>query len=574
MFVLQRQASMLQSSRGSVLGFCTALLLLVAGGCQNFDGSAGMFPASSDLSDSGSSDGIEYPSGPLHPDTLLGDDEPCIESVTLSEDREMIGLFLLCSAQDFGLEPGRIVLGSSDGGFLRRIESIETAGEGEVILRTRFATLAEAFTDVEISERWAFGSREVVDFAGRTLQGGAGQATQIEVQSGMLQVNPDLGLDVDFGFLTVKKATAILKLGLNVEIDALFRHEAGDESGGLVELQTIHHPLEMDVGPSQLQGELVLVIRLGYRNLADGPGLARMQMNGTGTVELGGTWTKPDQWESHWVPSFDGQVLPLQVRGEGAWEGEVAVQIDAQIKLQKVEGSSFRFEAYSAGTSGSDCDPEKAWSSAGGLRGEATMRLGFFDDGPREEHMPELDEVLEPLEGIVTAADGACDDSLPSELPGDDDPAPGDEDLPPGEESGSGSDADSAGTAAPECSGATPISCGAMVAADTSSSLATSLVDGYSEVVGNYEAAEQVYSWTASVSGPVEFRLVDPTPMVVDHDVFVLDAGAGACLEGDFVAYGFHTASFEAVAGTSYLLIVDGYGDDVGSFTAELDCSP
>jgi hypothetical protein len=539
--------------------------VLLASGCQVPDAPGSGSEGWSHGSDT-QLDGSEYPAGPLHPDTLLVDDEPCIEGVTVSADLESIRLALSCPARDFALQPGRILLGSTDGGYLRRVESMEAIAEDEVLLSTSFATLSEAFTDIRIAEHWTFGAREVIDFSGRTLQGEEGASTHIEVASGSLGIVPDLTIDVDFGFLSVKSVTAILKVGLNIDIEGVFRHEAGDENGGMIELQTIHHPLDVAAGPTRLRGELEMIVKLGYRNWADGPGVARTGMHGSGTVELGGTWEKPDSWESHWLPSFEGEVMPLAVRGEGAWEGELAVQIEATLKLQQVDGSTFRFEVYSGGSNNSGC-AQKTWSSDGGLRGEAMMRLGFFDDGPRDEHMPDVAEELEPQAGLITEDERVCDEEDGGDEPGG--TLPSDDDggtLPPVSESG--------GNVAPACAGANPISCGSIVSADTSTPLATNLIDGYPEVVGNYAAAESIYQWTAANSGPVEFRLVDPEPMVVDHDVIVLDAGGGACLGGDFVAYGFHSAAFEAVAGNTYLLIVDGYASNVGLFRAELDCSP
>jgi len=539
---------------------------LLASGCQ---APSGAYSDSADWINGGGSDleEAEYPAGPLHPDTLLVDDEPCIEDVLVAADRESISLSLNCPPRAFGLQPGRILLGSTDGGYLRRVESVQATGQDEVVLSTRFATLAEAFTDIQIAEHWTFGAREVIDFSGRTLQGEEGTSTHIEVATGSLGIIPELTVDVDFGFLSVKSVTAILKVGLNIDMEGVFRHEAGDENGGMIELQTIHHPLDVAAGPTRLKGELEMIVRVGYRNWADGPGMARTAMRGSGTVELGGTWEKPESWESHWLPNFEGEVMPLALHGEGAWEGELALQIEAKLKLQHVEGSTFRFEAYSGGSNSAGCD-EKTWNSQGGLRGEAMMRLGFFDDGPRDEHMPDLAEELDPQAGLLTEAQLVCDTGDGGDDDTDDSPTSDDDDgdLAAGGESG--------GSVAPNCADANSISCGAMVSSDTSSLLATSLIAGYPDIVGNYAAAESIYQWTAPNSGPVEFRLVDPEPMVVDHDVIVLDAGGGACLGGSFVAYGFHNAAFHAVAGSTYLLIVDGYANDVGFFTAELDCSP
>jgi len=503
----------------------------------------------------------EYPAGPLHPDTLLVDDESCLEVQELSVDLETITLGLTCEPTEFGLAPGRILLGATHGGYLRRIESLQFPAGGQAIASTSFATLAEAFTDIDIAGHWAFGSRDVIDFSGRKLRGEDGAATFITAPRGSLRVNPELEVDVKLGFLSVKRVEAVLSVNLDVDLEGLFVHEASEEMGGFIDLETIHHPLEVEAGPTQLVGELRMVVRLGYRNLADGPGWSRTAMVGSGQIEMGGTWTRPDSWENHWAPGFSGEVFPLEVHGDGAWEGELFVQVESYLSLQQVEGSSFRVEAWSGGDTSGDCE-EKHWNSRGGLRGEATMRLGFFDDGPRDEHMPDLDEPLTPLSGSLGAADGLCTDEPPPGPDPDssDDPEPGDDD---------GAEESSA-----VCSDVTLISCGEIVSGDTSDPQSGAALDGYQDVVGNYEAPEQIFEWTAHSSGSVEFRLIDPEPMLVDHDVFVLDAGNGVCLAGELVDWGFHTASFDAIAGATYLLIVDGYDTAEGAFSAQLDCSP
>jgi hypothetical protein len=92
--------------------------------------------------------------------------------------------------------------------------------------------------------------------------------------------------------------------------------------------------------------------------------------------------------------------------------------------------------------------------------------------------------------------------------------------------------------------------------------------------VGNYDAAELVYTWTAGTSSPVEFKLIDPTPTELNHDMIILDGSAGQCVNTSAVAWGFNTLEFTPVAGNTYHVVVDGYDGDVGAFQLELDCSP
>ncbi|HCP47344.1 MAG TPA: hypothetical protein DIU15_14980, partial [Deltaproteobacteria bacterium] len=88
---------------------------------------------------------------------------------------------------------------------------------------------------------------------------------------------------------------------------------------------------------------------------------------------------------------------------------------------------------------------------------------------------------------------------------------------------------------------------------------------------------EVVYTWTATVSGPVRFELQNPTPTEVNHDLFVLEntstlplLGYGAGCTGS----GLNSLFFDAVEGQTYLLVVDGFAGDSGPYQAILNCDP
>lgn len=111
------------------------------------------------------------------------------------------------------------------------------------------------------------------------------------------------------------------------------------------------------------------------------------------------------------------------------------------------------------------------------------------------------------------------------------------------------------------------ITCDVQVAGDTSAdAAATHAFDGYACNVGHYAAAERTFGFHAEHTGTVEWRLIDPTPTEVDHDVLVLTP------EGDCTAWGPNSVSFEVEAGSAYLLVVDGFDDSAGPFEAELVC--
>ena len=129
---------------------------------------------------------------------------------------------------------------------------------------------------------------------------------------------------------------------------------------------------------------------------------------------------------------------------------------------------------------------------------------------------------------------------------------------------------------ASECTPIQTVSCGVPVTGDTSLSTggATNNIGGYACAVGNYSGPEVAYSWISNVTGTVEWNLVDPSPMDVNHDVFIIDGDNGVCLNTQCLAHGFNVGEFEAVAGHQYYLVIDGFNGAAGPYTAILDCNP
>jgi hypothetical protein len=152
--------------------------------------------------------------------------------------------------------------------------------------------------------------------------------------------------------------------------------------------------------------------------------------------------------------------------------------------------------------------------------------------------------------------------------PLDEEPAPAPEptpDLDPGDD-------DDAPTGPAACAPVQALSCGDVVAGDTSTwnGGATDLLDAYPVGVGNYAGREIAYSFVAPADGEVEFAFVDPQPSQLDQDLFLL---SGSSCEADSTEQrGFNSLSFDAVAGEAYVLVVDGFAGAEGAFEVEVVC--
>jgi hypothetical protein len=122
--------------------------------------------------------------------------------------------------------------------------------------------------------------------------------------------------------------------------------------------------------------------------------------------------------------------------------------------------------------------------------------------------------------------------------------------------------------ALPECVPMGIIGCGEVVAGDTSTG--TNNVSSYPACVGWDESGpELVYEWIPSVDDRVLVELNILTAGA-DLDVFVLEGG---CISDRCLAYGDDRTSFEAKAGFTYYIVVEGFGGAAGAFELSLRCN-
>ncbi len=122
------------------------------------------------------------------------------------------------------------------------------------------------------------------------------------------------------------------------------------------------------------------------------------------------------------------------------------------------------------------------------------------------------------------------------------------------------------------------LACGESVLGDSSDASlgSTELVDSWPAdvAVGNFDGPEVTYAWRATASETVTWALVHPSPTEVNHDLFVLDGGDGTCDSRNALRRGFNDVTFEAVAGQTYYLVLDGFAGDAGPYEVALECTP
>lgn len=97
------------------------------------------------------------------------------------------------------------------------------------------------------------------------------------------------------------------------------------------------------------------------------------------------------------------------------------------------------------------------------------------------------------------------------------------------------------------------------------------LLESYECLPWSTTGKEYIYSFTPVASGEVTVAL-SGLAADVDLDLIVLEELDGYCNPESCTAYGDTTATFTAVAGTSYFIIVDGFLGDEGDYTITTTC--
>jgi len=125
-----------------------------------------------------------------------------------------------------------------------------------------------------------------------------------------------------------------------------------------------------------------------------------------------------------------------------------------------------------------------------------------------------------------------------------------------------------------ECSPVARIGCGERTHGDSGhpNSGHTTVINGYPIAVGNYSGPEVAWAYHAESSEEVVWRLIDPDATEANHDLFVIHDEDDVCRAGSAIKRGFNELRFDAIAGQTYFLVLDGYYGDEGHFETELDC--
>jgi hypothetical protein len=516
--------------RTSLAVFSMLLLVLIVplSGCVDAEDIVGSSVGAPDPnSDPTNSDDIV-----LHEDVVLVEDSPCFSSVDVPEDCEILVFEFSCDPSDLGIEPGRIVVGVTDGGYLRRVISVTTDG-WVLTLQTGEASIAEAIESGTVSIEVMDPSpeaRSIIDFGNTTLYyGDVGPATvHARLDTAYVDFDPVLTMSGHWADGGVERFNSSIGLSIDGDIRATLSSTNGLRFDRSQDIAGWSWPFVFAIGPLPVAGVLDVKIKAGFR--LDSPGHVTVSMGASGDLDYrteneyrsASGWANTDIAENNWSlqePSFSVS---------SSASARVYVRAELNGMLYGAVGPSSRSDLFISSKATAGCDGIE-WDLNAGFSSKVMVKFNIL-------------EKFTPSKTFATAKFTA-------------DVASGTMDWPIG---------------TPLPCGQEQIYCNDKVSGDTSVGY-EALLDGYSCNVGNYDAPEAIWKWVANSDQTVNWSLISPVPTETNHDVMVLDGALGLVM-GQCLTWGSNSIEFDAEAGQSYYLVVDGYDNDAGPYEAVLEC--
>ncbi|MFT7622601.1 MAG: hypothetical protein ACI9WU_001774 [Myxococcota bacterium] len=121
------------------------------------------------------------------------------------------------------------------------------------------------------------------------------------------------------------------------------------------------------------------------------------------------------------------------------------------------------------------------------------------------------------------------------------------------------------------CNAAWTLGCGGFDTWNTGGFGSTKVVSSYSCSTDDFPGGEYTYLFEAPFDATITVTLSNEDTIT---DILILEQSADGCDPGACVATGFSSSTFEATAGTTYYLVVDGFLDAEGAYTINVECAP
>ncbi|MBN93708.1 MAG: hypothetical protein CL928_06470 [Deltaproteobacteria bacterium] len=466
----------------------------------------------------------------LSPDLVVMDDDPCVASVDVPEDRELLTFEFACDPLTHQLAEGRIVVGTEGGGYLRRIVALEEDGM-TVRAWTEEASLNEVIEHGSMAELITPNvGRNLIDFSNTTLYSGEylGSNILVRLSRARFDIAPALVLDGHWSYGEMEHFEMDLGVDFTADVLATVSSTNRLRWGQETKLWEMIWPFAFAIGPVPVAGALTLALKVGFRIDAPGQMSTSLGANGAMNIHTKKSWVSGFGWVDNDVFEGNWDIVEPSLNTSNRFKARIYARLDSSIQMYGVAGPRVATDLFVQGIGTADCAGLDYQVDAG-IESRCSVRINILDKFKPEKTFARATLTADLLEGSVGWPVGSpvlCDHRQ--------------------------------------------IRCGQTVFGDTSES-DMALMDGYDCNVGNYEAAEVVYQWKANRSGTVHWELQDADPTTTNHDVVVVD-GYMQLATGSCSAWGTNSVEFEAVEGTTYFLVVDGYNEDHGPYRAKLIC--
>ena len=348
--------------------------------------------------------------GANHACSLFEDDTPKDSDVRLADEvllvEELEG-FVSASAGDgtvtltfsgqadpAWIDVGAILVGTNNGGFLRRVESI-TASGNDLVLDTSFASIADAVEEGEVelviptllsSEEGDRSTRAPARVIIDELVLFDGQVGSVDAfatfRDGLVSFSPDIDVDATIGLFSFEYLAIAAKGELEIQGTLTASLDGRVAKNVEIEVASSSRPFVAAIGPLPVAG--IATVRLVA--VLDIRAWARTTLNVpfslTASITAGGLWTG-DGWDPLWSAESTGNGEPALLGVNGLAAIEIRLKPEVSLTLYGVAGPVIGIDPYlhweGELNTGGNTD-EVCWETWAGVEGHLGLDVAIFDD--------------------------------------------------------------------------------------------------------------------------------------------------------------------------------------------------
>ncbi|HLC81746.1 MAG TPA: DUF1566 domain-containing protein [Candidatus Nanoarchaeia archaeon] len=328
--------------------------------------------------------------------TRLPENDPAFRSVEVREN-ELYFIFSRPAGQ-INIQAGNIVVGSSSGGYLRRVESVELDGNSLLAYTTQ-ASLTDAIQEgrlrgtisFEQSNKSTLPSEYAVressltsDFSGTVLfnqRTDTGQGLEIRISRGTLSFTPDLDLDVSISLFRINRFSAIASGAIDLDIDVEANIGGRLEASREVEIGLPYvQPFAFSIGPVPVVGVASLQLYAGFEAHGELAGQVTVGFDCSASLEFGAEYFNGN-WTEIWNPGLDCNAHSPELGIQGSTGLEIYLRPELKIMVYGVAGPALDVKPYLSWEGNFSSFSDWFWEITAGISSHLGYRLEVFGRG-------------------------------------------------------------------------------------------------------------------------------------------------------------------------------------------------